>query len=302
MTGMNRRGFIATSAAALAALSTRRAAAQAAPPLCVFSKHFQHLNYADLAKMCKEVGLDGVDLTVRDGGHVLPENVATDLPKAVDAIRAEGLEVPMITTRLRSGQERHAAAVLKAASAQGIPYFRVGGHSYGDDANPLVQLDGIVEELRSLAVLAEQHGMTAGYHNHSGGKYFGAPVWDLLRAIEAVSSEHLGSNFDVGHATVEGAYGDWGITSRAIAPHVKMAAVKDFVFERNRPRWVPLGEGMVRIGEMLGSFRKVGFAGPVSIHFEYGEFNRARRTEKVEQLAAAVSHMRGEYEKAGYSA
>jgi len=299
---MNRRNFLAASSAALASLAVRPANAQTVPPLCVFSKHFQYLDYADLAKLCKDAGLDGVDLTVRDGGHVQPENVATDLPRAVDAIRSAGLDVPMITTRLESGEEGHAASVLEAASAQGIRYFRVGGHHYNDDANPVEQLEGIIGELRSLAALAERHDMVAGYHNHSGGTNFGAPVWDLLRAIETVGSPHLGSNFDVGHATIEGPHGDWGITSRALAPHVKMAAVKDFVFERNRPRWVPLGEGMVRIDDFLRTFRAAGFSGPVSIHFEYSEFNRARRSEKEEQLAAAGRHMRREYDKAGYAA
>ncbi len=45
----------------------------------LFSKHLQFLGYKEMAKATVEAGLDGVDLTVRPGGHVLPENVERDL-------------------------------------------------------------------------------------------------------------------------------------------------------------------------------------------------------------------------------
>ena len=54
----------------------------------MFTKHLEHLSYEELADTIAGIGLDGVDLTVRSPGHVLPENVKTDLPKAAKAIRA----------------------------------------------------------------------------------------------------------------------------------------------------------------------------------------------------------------------
>jgi sugar phosphate isomerase/epimerase len=301
---LTRRHFIATGAAALAAaLGTRPARAAVLPPVCVFSKHFQHLDYDALAAMAKGAGVDGIDLTVREGGHVPPASVAADLPRAVAAIRSAGLDVPMITTNLKSGADADAGPILAAAAEQGIPYFRAGGHKYSGEGDPLEEAKAFTEDLRTLTALAEQHGMTAGYHNHSGGDNFGAPVWDLLRALESVDSLHLGSNFDLGHATVEGAYGDWAITARALAPRVKMLAVKDFTFERDKPRWVPLGDGMVRMADYFRIFReRASFAGPISIHFEYGEFNRASDEEKVAQLVSAVKVVRRELDKAGYTA
>ena len=105
----NRRNFLAmTLAAPFAAGVTRIPGAEKAPTgkpaVCVFSKHLQSLSYKELAETCRKIELDGVDLTVRKGGHVLPENVERDLPAAVEALRAEGLEASMITTRLASGE------------------------------------------------------------------------------------------------------------------------------------------------------------------------------------------------------
>ena len=305
MTTLNRRDFMINALAAapvIGALNGVAVAAQensAVPPLCVFSKHLQFLDYKELAKVCKELGLDGVDLTVRRGGHVLPEKVKTDLPRAVEAIRAEGLDVPMITTRYVNVFDRNIRDVLTTAKEQGISYFRVGSHRYDADDPILPQLEKFTVELRGLAQLAEEIGITAGYHNHSGMNNVGAPLWDLHRMYEAVGSERLGSNFDTGHATVEGAYGNWQITARLLAPWVRMVAVKDFVFEGRRPKWVPLGEGVVDTAAVLGIFREhAGFSGPVSMHFEY----RVRNNDAmIEEIGKAVKYMREEvYPKAGY--
>ena len=44
------------------------------------------------------MGFDGVDLSVRPEGHVLPEKVERDLPKAVEAIRKVGFSPFIMTT------------------------------------------------------------------------------------------------------------------------------------------------------------------------------------------------------------
>ncbi len=258
-------------------------------PLCVFSKHLQFLDYKELAKTCREVGLDGVDLTVRDGGHVAPEKVHRDLPAAVEAIRSEGLEVPMITTRLNNASDKDTRRILEVASKQGIRYFRIDGHKYDLSRPILPQLDRFTEELRGLAQLAAKCDMVAGYHNHSGHARVGAPVWDLHRIFEAVQSPHLGSNFDVGHATVEGALGDWQITAQLMAPYVKMMALKDFFWENNKPRWTSLGKGVVDVGAFFKIFRTAGFQGPVSLHFEYPI---KKRDALIQEVADAVTYVR----------
>lgn len=303
---INRRGFMgrcligAATAGALGVPRRPVAETVTAPPLCVFSKHLQFLAYPALAKTCRELGLDGVDLTVRQGGHVHPERVARELPEAVDAIRAEGLEVPMITTAFKSGGDDTLRTVLETAKQCGIPYFRVGGHKYSTKHPILEQLAAFTEDMRGLARIAEELGLVAGYHNHSGKDNVGAPLWDLHRMYETIGSRHLGSNFDVGHATVEGAYGDWEITARLMAPWVRMVAVKDFVFSGNQPRWVPLGKGVVDMAACLRIFREqAGFSGPVSMHFEYKIHNH---DHMLEEVAKAAHYMRNEvYPKAGFT-
>ena len=229
---------------------------------------------------------------------MLPENVEKDLPAAVDAIRAEGLEVPMITTRITNGRDEEAPKILKAASKLGIKFFRIGGHKYPAKGDPQQMLRLVAKDMHSLAELAAECGMYAGYHNHSGMFNVGAPLWDLYQVYREVNSPHIGSNMDLGHATVEGAYGDWQITSRLMAPYTHMMAVKDFVFEKNQPRWVPLGKGIVPMKEMLGIYHDAGFSGPISIHLEY---KIPSDDAVIEEVRTSVPVLRKALKAAGYA-
>jgi len=298
-----RREFFRTTLAAVPLASAVAGTVRATgglrgPSVCAFSKHLQFLDYGDLATTCREIGLDGVDLTVRSRGHVEPENVSRDLPAAVEAVRAEGLDVPMITTRLSSGADPDARPILDAASKLGIRYFRVGGQKYDIDRAPLPQLAGFTEDMRGLAKLAERYNMTAGYHNHSGSGNVGGPVWDLYRMIEEIGSPHLGSNFDCGHAMAEGMYGAWQVNVRLMAPYVKMMSVKDFVPGGSKPRWVPLGEGVVQTTEFLKVVRKAGFDGPISIHIEY---DVPSDDAMIEEMRASAVTLRKCLKEAGYA-
>lgn len=299
-----RRAWLGGVAALAATAAWPRAvtAQPVSPALCVFSKHLQHLDYAALAKAVKASGADGVDLTVRPGGHVTPENLAKDLPRAVEAIRGEGLLLPMVSTKLVSPDDPAAEATIAAAAANDIPFVRIGGHKYSENGNPVEELAAITEDCRKFAAMGEKHGVTIGYHNHSGELNFAAPVWDLLRVIEAVGSPRFGSNFDLGHCMAEGPFGDWDITARALAPHARMLAVKDFKFVGAKPRWVAMGDGVVKPVAFFRLLHAAGFSGPVSVHFEYEEYGKADEAGKLQQIADAVALVRKDLVKAGYGA
>src|SRR5690349_12804185 len=97
---LTRRDFISGLAIAgatlpLAGLASRVRAAQpganvaasGSEPTClhVFSKPLQWQSYDEAAALIAETGYTGIDYSVRPGGHVLPEKVETDLPRAVEA-------------------------------------------------------------------------------------------------------------------------------------------------------------------------------------------------------------------------
>ena len=90
METLSRRRFIQTAAGVAAlelaspAVSAQRSAGFRGS-LCFFSKHLPRMNARELGRALKALGFDGVDLTVRPGGHVDPKRVAIELPLFVDA-------------------------------------------------------------------------------------------------------------------------------------------------------------------------------------------------------------------------
>ncbi|MFN7939463.1 MAG: sugar phosphate isomerase/epimerase family protein [Bryobacteraceae bacterium] len=289
---LSRRAFLATSAAA--SLS-----AQASPwKVSIFSKHLHWAEYKEMAEVSKEIGFDSVDLTTRKGGHVLPERVADDLPKAFEAVRKAGLAMEMITTDIAGGNTPHAEAILKTASSLGIRYYRFGGLRYKDAGDPAAQLKEFIPALRDLGAISKQYNMHGMYHTHSGINQVGAPQWDLQRLLSEVGSPHLGFNYDIGHATVEGGFGGWLLSTRTVAPMMKGVALKDFLWRKDakgewRPAWCPMGQGMVNFPKFFALLKQQKFAGPLQLHFEYplGGAETGQKSIKVDK-AELIAVMR----------
>ncbi len=229
------------------------------------------LSLEQLAKTAKQMGFDGVDLTVRPGGHVLPERAPSDLPRAAEIIRAGGLQLPMITTAITSSSDPVARPLLAAAGKLGIPYWKAGYLRYDFDHldRSLKQTQQMAAELASLS---RECGTACGIHNHSGNN-LGTAVWDTWRAIEGLDPRWIGFYFDPGHATIEGGLAGWRLSEALVLPRMKMVAVKDFYWAKKNGKWdtqwCPLGEGMVDWAEVFKVFAAAGYAGPVSLHIEY---------------------------------
>jgi sugar phosphate isomerase/epimerase len=227
-----------------------------------------------LAKWLQDAGFDGADLTVRKGGHVLPERATEDLPRAVEAIRSRGLDVPMITTELTSASDPTARPILSTAARLKIPCFKLGYWRYGTD--PLADVRSAASDARGLVELAGQYGITAGFHNHP--RNVGLAGWDGRQVVDGLDPKWIGYYYDSNNATEEGAVMGWEVTLRLALPRLKMAAFKDFYWAKINGKWIsvacPLGEGMVNWSKLFPLIASSGFSGPVSIHQEYKPSDR----------------------------
>lgn len=269
-------------------------AAPARPTLCIFSKHLAKLDYEQLGKVAKELGFEGVDLTVRPGGHVLPERVVEDLPRACQAIRAYGLEVPMITTSLLRADEPTAGTTLATAARLKIAKFKSGYWRYGA-ADPEKKIAEVKAATQGLVHLAAQHGVELGFHNHSGD-YVGSALWDVREILAGLDPRWAGFYFDPAHATVEGGLFSWQVNLRLASKRLKMVAVKDFFWEKVggkwRITWCPLGEGMVNWAGVFQTLAQARFTGPISLHIEY----EAR--DELAAIARDLDFLRSQVKKA----
>ena len=114
-------------------------------PISIFSKQLQWLDYDEMARVAAEIGFDGVDLTVRPQGHVLPERVEEDLPRAMEAVQKAGLNIYMIATSITSADDPYTEKILKTASSLGIRHYRTGWMYY-DDSRPVEETISQVQQ------------------------------------------------------------------------------------------------------------------------------------------------------------
>ena len=271
MKNPSRRHFLA---AALAAQPASRAQAASPYAFSVFSKHLHFLGWPEMAAVAKEIGFDGIDLTVRKGGHVLPERATEDLPKAKEAIERAGLQLTMITSDVVDVSSPHAVAVLRTAAKLGVKHYRWGGFRYQENGkSPTDQLAELRPKVKELAALNRELGLCAMYHTHSGVNQIGASMWDLWLLLKDHDPAQVSFNYDIGHATVEGGLGGWVHSARLAAPFTRGVALKDFRWEKGpkgwRVQWCPIGEGMVPFDKYFPMMKASGFRGPLQVHYEY---------------------------------
>ncbi len=265
-----------------------RAAGRFRGPLCFFSKHLPMLEGSALAAAVKGIGFDGIDLTVRPGGHVRPERAQLDLPRALDAIRGRGVEVPMVTTALLSAEDPTARTILETAGQHGVRYFKPGYYRYAL-SDVRAEVAAVGRALAGLARLGESCGVELGFHNHEGN--VGASLWDIAPEIDRLPAKWAGYYFDARHAVVEGGGIGWKAAARLVAPRLKMIAVKDVFWERGDRGWrlrdCPLGQGMVDWTWYSKALADAGFHGPVSFHLEY-EIEGATADEQRDRTLEAA--------------
>lgn len=237
----------------------------------VFSKALQWTELNQMAEMVAEAGLDGLDLTVRPGGHVEPERVKDDLPKVAEAMKKVGKEIVMMTTSIGGADEPYTKDILSTAGQLGIGYYRMNWYSYDKQKSIADNLDMYAEKMKKLALLNKEHNIKAGYQNHSGTG-IGSPVWDLAQILGKVNSPWVGAQYDVRHAVVEGA-NSWPLGFDLLKPHINTIVFKDFIWANTNSKWqvmnVPLGQGMVDFKAYAEKVKTLPADIPVTLHQEY---------------------------------
>ena len=279
---LNRRQFLKHIAIASAAATLLPAPLAAAAPdktgpwkFCAFEKPLLFLNYDDTAEVFAKLGFDGIEATVRPGGHVLPERVEEDLPKFVEALKKRGLEITILTSGISAADQPHTEKVLRTASKLGIKRYRMDWWHY-DLKQPIQsQLDALRPRLKELTALNRSLGVTGLYQNHAGANMVGAALWDIYSLVREHDPKDVALAFDIRHATVEGGL-SWPVQFHLVKSHVGAAYFKDFVWDHDKVKSVPLGAGRVdkKYAPML---KASGFTGPISVHVEYNESSKDKK-------------------------
>jgi len=314
MQPLDRRRFLGQSTAAAlgwaAANSLRNARADdaprkqaASPKIAAFTESFQELPIPEVCRKFVDIGLDGLDLTVRPGGHIPPERAPAELPQAVRAAREAGIEVLFLTTSVTDASD-DTERLVALAGELGITRIKLGYYRYEKFGTLKRRLEEIRESIGRVARMAAKHHVLPCVHIHSGDTIpsHGTQLYELIRDY---SPAEVGAYVDPMHMTLEGGGDGWRQGLDLLRPWIQLCSVKNFAWEttgrdaKGQQKWrvrkVPLADGVAPLPEFVAVLKSIGFAGVYSLHSEYkggGSFRDLNTQECLEQTAADLKYFR----------
>ena len=259
-----------------------------------FSKMVREQDIPRMILTLKDIGADGVDLCVRPGYPVNPENCRTELPKAAKAVREAGLSMPMVSapTNLIDAKSPAAENIFRACHDSGIRDVKVGywGFKPGDYWK---QVDSARRDVEAFAALGTGLGVRTNLHTHSGS-YIGLNAASVMDLAKGFNQQDVGVYLDPGHLAMHGE--PLPIAFSMVSEYLSLIAVKDSEWikgEGGKPKkshFLPPGKGLVDWREMMRILVARDYRGPLSFHSEYESL-------PVDQLLAQtktdIAFMRG---------
>ena len=258
----------------------------------IFSKHLQEYNVAQMGDIVAQMGFEGIDLTVRPGGHILPERVKEELPGAIDILKSKGLSVPMITTNITNIEEGYAKDIYKVAANCGVKFLKLGYWRYEGFGKIKEQIKKVKKQLKSIESLSQDYGICSAIHIHSGD-VLSADAFIVYHLLEGFHSEALGAYIDPAHMVIEGGKSGWKIGMDLLSDYICLVAIKDFGwFPKGRKKWeikwIPLSEGMVPWQEVFTYLKSINYNGYLSFHSEYKNMSIDKLIEQTKQDLAYI--------------
>jgi sugar phosphate isomerase/epimerase len=254
-----------------------------------FTKALKDLDVKGLVAFCKETGLEGVDLAVRPGYPVHPDNAAAALPEAAKAFRDAGLAVGLVSTATNwndpnAGPMR---TLFEACAKAGVPAIKIGYFPYKGSFDEA--LKAARKQMAVFAKLAADTKARVCYHTHSGN-YLGCNAASLRLLLQDLDPHHVGAFVDTGHTMVNG--GPIRMELDVLRPWLSVLAIKDMLWEKKAQGWqyhvVPVGQGIVRWKDVGLAVKESRFNGTVSLHGEYETKDLAERKRLAKEELALL--------------
>lgn len=243
----------------------------------VFTKSFQDWPLDKVCEAFASLGVDGLDLTVRPGGHIEPADAPTRLPEAARIAHEHGLELLLLTTAVTEANDE-AERLFAACAEVGVTRIKLGYFRYQPVGTLRRQLDELRPKVEAVAKLADRFEVRPCIHVHSG-TYLPSHGTLLYLMLKGFRPDEVGAYVDMLHMVYEGGGAGWQQGLDLLAPWISLVAVKNFAYEpttrgpQGQQRWqtrtVPLADGISPIGEYVATLRKLGYDGVYSLHSEY---------------------------------
>lgn len=245
----------------------------------VFTKPWRDLSLPELGAWVARLGFDGIELPVRPGYPVEPQNVHT-LPQAARMLGDWGVKIFSVAA---TADPPTIAACAETGAAVGCtPIIRTmaripDGMSY---------LDGethIQREYEAALPLLEQYGVQVGVQNHCGR--FVNHALGLLHLLQPFDPRRIAAVWDAAHNALQGEEPDYALD--ILAGRLCMVNLKNAFwqpvggpeaeFAQWRVYWTDGRHGLASWPRVVGELKKRGYSGVICLTAEYSDTAAAGR-------------------------
>lgn len=266
--------------------------------LIFFSKELKNHPIPQLVETLKQMKFDGVDLCVREGYPVNPDNAKAELPKAAKLLRDAGLTIPMVTvpTTLTNPNAPEVDRLLAACHDAGVGLLKPGYWTFTDNTDYWKRVDAVRKDLETWERKAMALGVKIAMHTHSGYN-MGLNAAAMMHLVKGFNPAHVGVYLDTTHLLLHGEPMPMAIDMTR--QYLAVIGVKDVqrVRQPDKPgnyRSTQLGEGMVDFPNLLKALQKRAIAVPLTMHTEYEVTSEADRIAKVTEDVAYLRRVEAE--------
>lgn len=232
----------------------------------VFSKPWR-MPLPELGALVTRLGFDGIELPVRPGYQVPPEQVH-ELPKAAKQLATHGVRIYSVAGPADE-------ATIAACGEAGVPTLRVmvriGDESYTE------AVERTWREFDALLPLLEKHGVQLGVQNHCDR--FVPNALGLRQLLEPYDPRHIAAVWDAAHEALAGMDPDLALD--VIWPQLCMVNLKNGLWLRqNGPEadyaewkhnWTGARHGLCSWLRVTAELKRRGYAGVVCLTAEYSD-------------------------------
>ena len=238
-------------------------------PFSVFTKPWQTQPIEWVGEFVSRLGFQGIELPVRPGYQVTPEEVGRKLVPAAKALAAQGVRIYSVAGPTDE-------ATIAACAEAGVPVIRVMARVLKDETY-LQAEERLWREYDALVSLLDRYGVTLGVQNHCNR--FVPNGVALHRLLERYDRKHIAAVWDAAHEALNG--GDMDLALDAVWPHLCLVNLKNAIWQRtNGPEaeyarwriyWTSGRQGLAVWPDVVAELKRRNYGGVVCLTAEYSD-------------------------------
>ena len=261
--------------------------------ITVFTKPWKEVSVEQLADLVADIGADGIELPIRDGYQVDPENMTSTLPVVRKQFDKRDLSISSVAGSLT-------ADTIKTLGDNGIPILRICVH-VDMTKGYMASVRDTREKIRELGPLLESASVSVGIQNHYG-TMIGSAL-GISHLIEGLPPKIACAVLDFAHCDLDGEPVEMALDISKT--HLGMVNFKSACRVRtNGPDeqeaewevlWTTARHGGYSWLEAVKALKNIDYSGDICLPAEYSRLNQKEKLmgeEVIPRIRQDIEYLR----------